>query len=177
MHQAKNLTWKQERFVSEYLLSRNAAEALRKSGYQTRYPSEIGYGLKRHPKVRSALIEAQEARARRLEIQADLVASKYVELMERALEAKDFETALQALNQLCQRLRIFERHQALPLLEIMEQDPDNLEELVDQFLWINTSLGNWSYVLRALELKVKLAGKEKGELNYEEMLNSLELVA
>ena len=54
-------------------------------------------------------------------------------------------------------------------------DLGNLEELVDQFLWINTSLGNWSYVLRALELKVKLAGKEKGELNYEEMLNSLEL--
>ena len=53
----------------------------------------------------------------------------------------------------------------------------NLEELVDQFLWINTSLGNWSYVLRALELKVKLAGKEKGELSYGEMLNSLELAA
>ena len=48
-----------------------------------------------------------------------------------------------------------------------------LEELVDQFLWINTSLGNWSYVLRALELKVKLAGEEKGELNYEKMLSSL----
>ena len=89
MHQAKNLTWKQERFVSEYLLSGNAAEAVRRAGYQTRYPFEIGYGRKkRHPKVRAALIEAQEARARRLEIQADLVASKYVELMERALEAK-----------------------------------------------------------------------------------------
>ena len=49
--------------------------------------------------------------------------------------------------------------------------------LVDQFLWINTSLGNWSYVLRALKLKVRLAGKDKGELNYEEMLNSLELAA
>ncbi len=48
-----------------------------------------------------------------------------------------------------------------------------LEELVDQFLWINTSLGNWSYVLRDLELKVKLAGKEKGELNYEEMLREI----
>ena len=40
MHQAKNLTWKQERFVSEYLLSGNAAEAVRRAGYQTRYPSE-----------------------------------------------------------------------------------------------------------------------------------------
>ena len=59
----------------------------------------------------------------------------------------------------------------------MEKNPDNLEELVDQFVLINTSLGNWSYVLRALKLKVKLAGKEKGELNYEEILNSLELAA
>ena len=125
MHQAKNLTWKQERFVSEYLLSGNAAEAVKRAGYQTRYPSEIGYGLKRHPKVRAAQIEAQEAHARRLKIQADLVASKYVELMERALDAKDFETALQALNQLCQRLEIFERHQALPLLETMEQAPND----------------------------------------------------
>ena len=48
--------------------------------------------------------------------------------------------------------------------------------LVDNDL-VNTLLGNWSYVLRALELKVKLAGKEKGEWNYEEMLNSLELVS
>ena len=38
---------------------------------------------------------------------------------------------------------------------------------------ISTSLGNWSYVLRALELKVKLAGKEKGEWNYEEMLGTI----
>ena len=120
MHQAKSLTWKQERFVSEYLLSGNAAEAVRKAGYQTRYPSEVGYSLKRHPKVRTSLVEAQEARARRLEIQADLVASKYMQLMERALESKDFETALKALNQLCNKLKVFERHQALPPLEIMD---------------------------------------------------------
>jgi len=62
-------------------------------------------------------------------------------------------------------------------LEAIEKNPEDLDVLVDQFLWINTSLGNWSYVLRALELKVKLAGKEKGELNYEEMLNSLVLAS
>ena len=62
-------------------------------------------------------------------------------------------------------------------VESIEKNPDNLDELVDQFLWINTSLGNWSYVLRALELKLKFAGQGKREWNYEEMLNSLELVA
>ena len=94
-----------------------------------------------------------------------------------ALEACDYQTSLRALNQLVKHLRIFEHYHATPLLESIEKNPEDLEVLVDQFLWINTSLGNWSYVLRALELKVRLAGKDKGELNYEEMLNSLGLVA
>ena len=102
---------------------------------------------------------------------------QYIDPKERALSACDYQTSLRALNQLVKHLKIFEHYHATPLLEAIEKDPDNLEELVDQFLWINTSLGNWSYVLRALELKVKLAGKEKGELNYEELLNSLELAA
>ena len=95
----------------------------------------------------------------------------------KALEACYYQTSLRALNQLVNHLTIFEYYHAAPLLEAIEKNPENLEELVDQFLWINTSLGNWSYVLRALEMKVKLAGKEKGEFNYEEMLNSLELAS
>lgn len=62
-------------------------------------------------------------------------------------------------------------------LEAIKKNPENLEVLVDQFLWINTSLGNWSYVLLALESEVKLVGKEKADQIYEEMLNSLQLVA
>ena len=95
----------------------------------------------------------------------------------KALATCDYQTSLRALNQLIKHLKIFEHYHAAPLLEAIEKNPDGLEELVDQFLWINTSLGNWSYVLRALELKLKFAGQEKRELNYEEMLNSLELVA
>ena len=98
-------------------------------------------------------------------------------MKDRALEACDYQTSLRALNQLAKHLKIFEHYHAAPLLEAIEKNPDNLEDLVDQFLWINTSLGNWSYVLRALELKVKLAGTGKGELNYKEMLNPLGLAA
>ena len=58
----------------------------------------------------------------------------------------------------------------------MNSQAINWLNLVDNDL-VNTSLGNWSYVLRALELKVKLAGKNKGELSYEEMLGTLELAA
>ena len=108
-------------------------------------------------------------------MRVDSTVKQYIELKDIALEACDYQTSLRALNQLVKHLRIFEHYHAAPLLEAIEKNPNNLEELVDQFLWINTSLGNWSYVLRALEMKVKLAGKEKEELNYEEMLNSLEL--
>ena len=78
---------------------------------------------------------------------------------------------MRALNQLAKHLKIFEHYHASPLVEAIEKNLEDLEELVDQFLWINSSLGNWSYVLSVLELKVKLARKEKGERNYEEMLN------
>ena len=106
-----------------------------------------------------------------------MTVQQYIELKDRALDACDYQTSLRALNQLVKHLRIFEHYHATPLLEAIEKGPDNLDELIDQFLWINTSLGNWSYVLRALESRVKLAGKYKGELNYEEMLNSLELAS
>ena len=134
-------------------------------------------GLLRNTKVKHTLQDAQNARSKRLQMRVDSTVKQYIELKEKALEACDYQTSLRALNKLVKHLKIFEHYHAAPLLEAIEKNPDDLEELVDQFLWINTSLGNWSYVLLALELKVKLAGKEKGELNYEEMLNSLELVA
>ena len=59
------------------------------------------------------------------------------------------------------------------MLEAIKKNPDDFDELVDQFLWINTSLGNWSYVLRALNLKGQLlAGEKKEEWDYKEILNS-----
>ena len=175
MHQAKSLTWKQERFGSEYLQIGNAAEAARRAGYQTRYPSEVGYGLKRHPRVRTALIEAQEALARRLEIQADLVASKYMQLMERGLDAKDFETALKALNQLCNKLKVFERHQALPLLKAMEQAPNDWEGVLRATIGVLAIAGKYDELLKALKLKAQLEQASNAEGMYEQALLSLEV--
>ena len=106
-----------------------------------------------------------------------VVNEQYIELKDKALVACDYQTSPKTLNQLTKHLKIFEHYQATPLLDAIEQDLDNLEKLVDQFLWISTSLGNWSYVLQALELKVKLTGEKKEEWDYEEILNSLELVA
>ena len=134
-------------------------------------------GFLRNTKVKHTLQDAQNARSKRLQMRVDSTVKQYIELKDKALEACDYQTSLRALNQLAKHLKIFEHYHAAPLLEAIEKNPNNLEELVDQFLWINTSLGNWSYVLRALEMKVKLAGKEKEEWDYEEMLGTLELAA
>ena len=177
MNAFPNLTFKQQRFVEEYQVDVNGTRAVLRAGYQTKHPAEMAYGLLRNTKVKHTLQDVQNARRERLQMRVDSIVQQYIDLKERALSAYDYQTSLRALNQLVKHLRIFEHYHASPLLEAIEKNPEDLEELVDQFLWINTSLGNWSYVLRALELKVKLASKEKGELNYEEMLNSLELAA
>ena len=173
MNASPNLTFKQQRFIEEYQVDGNGSKAVLRAGYKTKHPAEMAYGLLRNTKVKHSLQDAQNTRSERLQMRVDLTVKHYIELKDRALEDCDYQTSLRALNQLAKHLRFFEHYHAAPLLEAVEKNPDNLEELVDQFLWINTSLGNWSYVLRALEMKVKLAGKEKGELNYEEMLNSL----
>ena len=177
MYTSQNLTFKQQRFVEEYQVDGNGSQAVLRAGYKTNHPAEMAYGLLRNTKVKHTLQDAQNARSERLQMQVDSTVKQYIDLKDRALEARDYQTSLRALNQLAKYLKIFEHYHASPLLEAIEKNPKDLEELVDYFLWINTSLGNWSYVLRALEMKVKLAGKEKGELNYEEMLNSLVLAS
>ena len=177
MNASPNLTFKQQRFVEEYQVDGSGSHAVLGAGYQTKHPAEMAYGLLRNTKVKDSLQAAQNARRERLQMRVDSTVKQYIELKNRALEACDYQTSLRALNQLAKHLKIFEHYHAAPLLDAIEKNPEELEELVDQFLWINTSLGNWSYVLRALELKVKLAGKEKEELKYEEMLSSLDLAA
>ena len=177
MNVSPNLIYKQQRFVEEYQVDGNGSQAVLRAGYNTKHPAEMAYGLLRNTKVKHTLQDAQNARRERVQMRVDSTVKQYIELKDRALEACDYQTSLRALNQLAKHLKIFEHYHAAPLLEAIEKNPDNLEELVDQFLWINTSLGNWSYVLRALDLKLKLAGQENREWNYEEMLHSLELAS
>ena len=157
MNTSPNLTFKQQRFIEEYQVDGNGPQAVLRAGYKTNYPAEMAYGLLRNTKVKHTLQDAQNARRRRLQMQA----GQYIELKDKALAACNYQISLRALIQLAKHLKIFEHYHDAPLLEAFQKDPDDLNELVDQFLWINTLLGNWSYVLRALELKVKLAGEEK----------------
>ena len=131
MNASPNLTFKQQRFVEEYQVDGNGSQAVLRAGYKTKHPAEIAYGLLRHPKVKHSLQSAQNARRRQLQIRA-------VEPVGERPEGLRLPNSTQSSNHLAKYLKIFGYYHAEPLLEAIEKDPDNLEELVDQFLWINT---------------------------------------
>ena len=95
--------------------------------------------------------------------------------MERAQDAKDFETALQALTHLYQRLRILKRHQALPLLEKMDQAPYDWEGMLGATIGVFAIAGKYDELLKALKLKALLGRNDNAEGMYEKALLSLEV--
>lgn len=69
----RGLTPRQQRFVEEYLVCGNAAEAARRIGLSEKNAKANGFRLARRPMVAAAIKAAQEASARRTEISADRV--------------------------------------------------------------------------------------------------------
>jgi len=67
------LTEKQKRFVEEYLIDLNASGAARRSGYSEANSDKIGSELLGKTRVQQAIRLRMEARARKLEVTAELV--------------------------------------------------------------------------------------------------------
>jgi phage terminase small subunit len=68
---AAELTPKQQRFVEEYLLSLNGADAVRKAGYKVRRPDQQAHELLRKPEIAKAIQAAKAQRSERTKIDAD----------------------------------------------------------------------------------------------------------
>ena len=66
----RDLTAKQERFVEEYLVSLNASDAARKSGYSAKTARSIGHENLTKPDIQKALAKRKAAVAERAEISA-----------------------------------------------------------------------------------------------------------
>lgn len=67
------LTPLQARFVQEYLIDLNAAQAARRAGYSARSARTTGHRLLQHPKIAAKVARAQERRAARTRVSADRV--------------------------------------------------------------------------------------------------------
>lgn len=75
-----NLTPKQQRFVEEYLIDLNATQAAIRAGYSEKSAQEIGAENLSKPMVAKAIQEALQERKERVQIDADYVLKRLVEI-------------------------------------------------------------------------------------------------
>ena len=82
---------------------------------------------------------------------------------------------MKALNQLCNKRKVFERHQALPLLEIMEQAPNDWEGMLGASTGVLAIAGKYDELLKAWKLKAQLEQSGNAEGMYKKAPLSLNL--
>ena len=80
-----SLSPKQARFVEQYLLDLNAADAARRAGYSKRTAKQKGYELREMPKIQAAIAAAIQARSERTKVDQDWIVERLVENVERAM--------------------------------------------------------------------------------------------
>ena len=82
------LTPKQKRFVSEYLVDLNATQAAIRAGYSQKTANEQGARLLANASVRAAIAEAIEQREKRTQITQDYVLNGIKQLVDRCIQAE-----------------------------------------------------------------------------------------
>lgn len=79
----KALTMKMESFVQHYLVCQNASEAVRLAGYKTKNAHKMGAELLRHPLVAEAVKKGREDRAETMQLTADWILNRLVDIVHR----------------------------------------------------------------------------------------------
>ena len=82
------LTPKQKRFVSEYLIDLNATQAAIRAGYSQKTANEQGARLLANASVQAAITEAIEQREKRTQITQDYVLNGIKQLVDRCIQAE-----------------------------------------------------------------------------------------
>lgn len=72
----KKLTFKQGRFVAEYLIDLNATQAAIRAGYSPKTAEIIGHENLRKPKIDAAIQKAMNRREKRVEVSQDRVVTE-----------------------------------------------------------------------------------------------------
>ncbi len=75
---------RQNLFVAEYLVSRNASAAAKAAGYSVGRAKQTGHRLLQHPAVASAIDKADRERRARLGLEADELVALAVDVIEKA---------------------------------------------------------------------------------------------
>lgn len=75
-----NLTPKQQRFVEEYLIDLNATQSAIRAGYSEKTAYSVGHENLKKPEIQKAIQEALKERSERVQIDADYVLKRLVEI-------------------------------------------------------------------------------------------------
>lgn len=95
-----NLTPKQQRFVEEYLIDLNATQSAIRAGYSERTADSIGLQLLRKTQVAKAIQDAQSTRSERVQIDADYVLKRLVEIDQMdVLDIMDDQMKIRPVNE------------------------------------------------------------------------------
>lgn len=89
---------KQKAFVKEYLIDLNATQAAIRVGYSAKTAYSQGQRLLKHVEVSEALATAKEERSQRVQVDADWVLQKAVELHQRCVADDDKTNERQTLD-------------------------------------------------------------------------------
>lgn len=100
------------RFVEEYLIDWNASAAVLRAGYKTRNQNRMGAQLLRHPLVKAEIEKRTEKRRERMELTADYVLNKLVQIVEDTKEGNP-QAALRGLELLGKHLGLYRERQEI----------------------------------------------------------------
>lgn len=97
---------RQELFVAEYLVSRNATEAAKKAGYAESRARQTGSDLLHKPHVAAAIEKADRERRERLGVDGDWIVDRLVFVHEEAAKDRSWHAAVRPLEALMKHLGI-----------------------------------------------------------------------
>ena len=98
---------KQEMFVKEYLVDKNATQAAIRCGYSEKTAYSQGQRLLKHVEVSKAISDGLEKLSEKLNIDAEYVLSGIKEVTEEARVGKDRSVALKGYKMLGKYLKLF----------------------------------------------------------------------
>jgi len=106
------LSPKMNRFIEEYLIDLNPAEAIERAGYKSRYPHQLAKELLAHPLIKVKLEEALSERKSRMNLSADYVLAELMAIVE-ATKSDNPNSALRGLELLGKHLGLYRDRQEI----------------------------------------------------------------
>lgn len=102
-----NLTVRQRRFVEEYLVDFNAAAAVDRAGYNTKYPNRLAYEMLQHPGIKAAIDALTLDRASESVLKPEYVINKIRQTIEKAESTNNHNAVLRGCELLARSLGMF----------------------------------------------------------------------